>query len=68
MMVKIALLNILKLKTDVDIAEIKQILFATNIKKAFILKNSLKVIIRQVSLLRGVSYKGQSINSKKFLE
>ena len=36
------LLNILKLNNDMDIAKIKQILFATNMKKIF--KNFLKVI------------------------
>ena len=50
MMVGTTLLNILKFKKDVDIAEIKQILFVANIKITFILKNSLKVIIRQGSL------------------
>ena len=42
-MVETTLLNILKFKSDVDVAEIKQILFATSTKKSFILKNSLKV-------------------------
>ena len=51
MMVETILLNILKLKNDVDIAKIKQILFATNMKKTFIFKNSLQVIISQVYLL-----------------
>ena len=51
MMAEITLLNILKFKSDVDIAEIKQILFATNTKKAFILKNSFKVYIRLVFLV-----------------
>ena len=45
MMIETTLLNYLKLKNDVDITEIKQILFATNMIKAFIHKNSLKVII-----------------------
>ena len=51
-MVETTLWNILKLENDVAIAEIKKNLFATNIKKIFILiKASLKVIKRQVSLL-----------------
>ena len=54
--VETILLNILKLENDENISEIKQILFATNIKTAFILKNSLKVIIRQVCSLRGSLY------------
>ena len=52
MIIETALMIGLKLKNDRDIAEI---LFAKNFKKAFILKNSLKVIITQVLLLRVVS-------------
>ena len=55
MIVETSLLKILKLKNDVDIAQIKQI---------FISKNFLKVIIRLVYLLRSVSYKGRSITPK----
>ena len=51
MIVEATLLNIIKLKNDVNITEIKQILFTTNFKKAFILKRSLKVMIRQVYLI-----------------
>ena len=50
-----SLLNIIKLKNNLNIAEIKQILFATHFKKVFILNNCLKVIIRQVFLLRNIS-------------
>ena len=64
MIVEITLLNILKLKNGVDIVEIKQILFATNFKKAFILKNSLKVNIHQVYLLSSLPYKGWSRTPK----
>ena len=42
--------HILKLKNALDIVEIKQILFATEFKKAFKFINPLKVILRQVSL------------------
>ena len=62
MIVETTLLNMLKLKNEVNIAEIKQILFAINMKKIFIVKNSLKVIIHQVSPLRSVPYK--AYNSK----
>ena len=67
MMIETTLLNYLKLKNDVDITEIKQILFATNMRKAFILKNSLKVIIRQLALQRIVPYKGRSITPKLYI-
>ena len=49
---KVELMNILKLMNYVDIAQMKQILFATNLKKAFIIKNCLKVITCQVSFIR----------------
>ena len=61
MMVKTMLLKIIKLRSDMDITEIKQIVYATNIKNTF---NSLTVIIRQVFLLRCVLYKGRSITPK----
>ena len=68
MKVESILLIIQKLKNDVDIAEIKKKnLFATNIKKAFILKNSLNDIIRQVSVLRIVPYKGRSLTRKFYI-
>ena len=41
--------------------EYSKILFATNMKKAFIQKNALKVIMPQVSLLYSVPYKGQPL-------
>ena len=51
MMVETILVNIINLENHVNIMEMEQILFPTNFKKAFILKNSLKVFIRQVFLL-----------------
>ena len=38
MMVETTLLNNLNLKNDMDIVEIKQIVFATNMKKSVILR------------------------------
>ena len=64
MIVEKTAMNILQLKNDVGIAEIKQNFFAASLLKSFILKNSLKVIIRLVHLLSSVPYKGWSVTPK----
>ena len=67
MMIETTLLNTLKLRNDVDITQIKQILYATNMKEAFILKDSLRVIIRQVHVLCSVRYKGRFVTAKVYI-